>query len=139
MKCHLMALLLCASSAAADPAQVEAVNALRQAEGRAALEYSDLLAEAAMRHARDLAAAQHFSHLGSNGSDVAERVSAVGYGWCVVAENIAKGHETLAEVLSAWNASPGHRKNMLSPEMRAFAVARAEGNIWVMVLAAPGC
>ena len=80
-----------------------------------------------------------FSHDGSDGSDVSARVARTGYNWCVVAENIAKGQTGLAEVMKDWSESPGHRSNMLSAEVTEFALVQETGNIWVMVLAAPGC
>ena len=36
-------------------------------------------------------------------------------------------------------AARGHRRNMLSREAQDFALARAPGNIRVMLLARPGC
>lgn len=128
-----------ASAGVADPAATAALNDYRAAEGRAPLAYSDTLAAAALAHAEDMAARGFFDHAGSDGSSVAQRVSRQGYGWCVVAENIAKGQVSLAEVMQGWAASPGHRRNMLSREVREFALVEAPGRIWVMVLAAPGC
>ncbi len=139
MRALAFALCLPAPQALADSAQVAAVNALRAEAGRAPLVPAPKLEEAAARHAEDLARSGEFSHQGSDGSDVGARVAGLGYGWCLVAENIAKGHGRLAEVLAAWTASPGHRANLMSPEVTAFGLARAEGNIWVMVLAASGC
>ncbi|MBW4707529.1 CAP domain-containing protein [Roseobacter sp. YSTF-M11] len=141
MKALLIALILLggAGAGAADTAATEALNSFRAANNRAALSYSDLLETAALRHARDMAAWEFFDHRGSDGSDVAQRVSRTGYRWCVVAENIAKGQATLQEVMSGWANSRGHRRNMLSREVTEFALVEAPGRIWVMVLAAPGC
>lgn len=123
----------------ADTASTAALNALRADNGRAPVAYSDKLESAAARHARDMAKTQTFSHTGSDGSDVAERVTATGYRWCFVAENIARGQRTLAEVMHSWAESPGHRQNMLSGDVADFALVEAPGRIWVMVLARSGC
>lgn len=128
-----------AAPAEADPQKTSALNDLRVANGLSALTYSPRLEQAALQHADDMLRARHFSHTGSDGSDVGQRVGRTGYGWCVVAENIAQGHRNLTEVLSAWSDSPGHRANMLSREVTEFAVVEGGGYIWVMVLARPGC
>jgi uncharacterized protein YkwD len=98
-----------------------------------------MLENAATRHAVDMASRQFFSHTGSDGSDVAERVTQTGYRWCVVAENIAQGQRGLMEVMEDWSASPPHRKNMLSREVTEFALVQGAGFVWVMVLAAKDC
>lgn len=115
------------------------LNALRAQHGLAPLSYSRKLEKAARRHARDMARGGFFSHQGSDGSRIGDRVRAARYRWCAAAENIAKGQPSLTKVLTSWAQSPGHRRNMLHPEVTEFALVREEGNIWVMVLARPGC
>ncbi len=127
------------SMAIADAQKVAAVNGLRSAADLPALRYSTQLEGAARVHADDLLRAWFFAHQGSDGSDVGQRVSRTGYGWCVVAENIAQGQRDLSEVMAAWTASPGHRANMVSRDVTEFAVVQGGGYIWVMVLARPGC
>jgi uncharacterized protein YkwD len=135
----ILAWLIGATAPAADPTKTAVLNQFRAENARAALAYSDRLEEAAARHASDMASARFFSHDGSDGSTVGDRVRATGYGWCVVAENIAQGQPDLTEVMEAWAASPGHRRNMLSREVTDFALVEGPGYIWVMVLARPGC
>ena len=65
--------------------------------------------------------------------------TAAGYPWCLIAENIAKGQTSQAEVMQAWANSPPHRTNMLRPGIRDFGLARAPGDIWVLVLGATTC
>jgi len=116
-----------------------AVNALRAEHGRSALRADEELAEAAANHASDMAKNDFFSHEGSDGSDVAERVRAAGYSYCWVGENLAEGTGDVERTLDLWMASRGHRQNLLSPEAAEFALVRAEDDLWVMVLARPGC
>ncbi len=125
--------------AAADPQMTQTLNSFRAENGRTPLAYPQVLEGAALRHAKDMAQAGIFSHSGSDGSDVADRVGDAGYGWCFVAENIAKGQVSLSEVMADWAASPGHRRNMLASDADEFALVHGADNIWVMVLAAPGC
>tara|TARA_R110001606_G_scaffold364157_1_gene518490 strand:+ start:41 stop:511 length:471 start_codon:yes stop_codon:yes gene_type:complete len=113
-----------------------ALNAQRAANGRAALNADSRLAAAAQAHAADMAATGFFSHRGSNGSTMGQRITAQGYGKCVMAENIASGQQSEAEVLTTWMNSPGHRANILDPKMRAYGLGRS-GTIWVLDLG--GC
>lgn len=103
------------------------------------LQWSDKLARAALVHAQDMVAASFFSHTGSNGSTVGTRVTAAGYSWSTVAENIAAGQPTVASVMSAWMGSDGHCANVMNPSMRDFAVVCVAGTDlsthWVMDLA----
>lgn len=114
------------------------VNALRADAGLDALEVSGALAQAATGHARDMAQNGFFSHSGSNGSGIGDRARAAGYGFCYIAENIAKGQASVQAALDGWMSSTGHRRNILSDGAREFALVR-EGDIWVMMLGRPGC
>lgn len=129
----------CGTEAAGDPYGLKALNALRVGEGVGTVAYSDQLEKAAARHARDMSRAKFFSHRGSDGSDVARRVTRTGYRWCWVAENIAQGHGSLRQVMYGWENSPEHRANMLSSQAQEFALARTADNVWVMVLARKNC
>lgn len=134
--------LVPAISVAAEFSREEAVaglNALRAQHGLAPLTYSRKLERAARNHAKDMRRNGFFAHQGSDGSGVGDRLRAVGYGWCRAAENIAKGQPSLPMVMSTWRESRGHRKNMLHRDVSEFALVREAGNIWVMVLARPGC
>lgn len=124
---------------AAEPEALSRVNRLRRAAGRAALRWSPLLAGVAQAHADDMARNRFFSHGGSDGSSVGDRVARAGYGWCAVAENIARGQRDLDSVIRGWQGSPGHRRNMLSGEMAEIGLARGPRDTWVMVLARRGC
>ncbi|MEL6465018.1 MAG: CAP domain-containing protein [Pseudomonadota bacterium] len=132
-----LAMILAASVTAADPAVLSAVNAERGAQNRAPLVYDAKLEAQAQAHAQDMAVAGFFSHTGSDGSDIGQRLARAGYRYCFGAENIAAGQRSLAEVMAGWMASPGHRRNILHRRAAAVGVARAPGNLWVMVLAAP--
>ncbi len=116
-----------------------AVNAIRAEHGRAALRADDKLTRAAKAHARDMVRKGFFSHAGSDGSTTGARARAQNYGYCVIAENIAKGHLGLDEVLTSWMQSKGHRQNILNADVTEFALVRGRGDIWVMVLGASGC
>lgn len=105
--------------------------------------WSRELKRAANRHSRDMATNDFFSHTGSDGSSVGDRVSDTGYRWSAVGENIAAGYDSVASVMKGWIDSPGHCANIMSPRYRDLGVACAEsansqyGSYWTMVLAAP--
>jgi uncharacterized protein YkwD len=91
-----------------------------------ALNWSDLLAQAALRHSTDMATHDFFSHTGSDGSLVSHRVSDTGYRWRTVGENIAAGYTTPAAAMQALLDSPRHCANIMNPSFEEFGAARAD-------------
>lgn len=128
---------------AANPASAQQVrqmlNGMRAEQGLGPVTPSPRLEAAAMAHATDMAENGFFRHTGSDGSSVGQRAKKEGYGWCLIAENIAKGQGSLTEVMGAWANSPPHRKNMLQARVTDYGLVRAEGDIWVLVLGREGC
>ena len=127
----------------ADPAAdvIALTNAARATAGLPPLATHPQLQEAARAHSQDQAARNQMSHYGSNGSEVGDRVSATGYSWSAVAENVAAGYSTAQAVMSGWMGSAGHRQNILYPGVVHVGVAVATSSsgtpYWTMVLAAP--
>ena len=136
-----LALLLAAGTASADrvTGATEALAGFRGKMGLPPLVHSGQLQQAAERHARELLQRDGLSHKGRDGAGVGERVKRTGYRYCTVAENIARGQKSLDAVMLDWATSDGHRANMLLSNLRDYGLARERGNIWVLVLAAPGC
>jgi uncharacterized protein YkwD len=130
-------LALLATAAVATPAATSIINDYRSDKRRAPLVYSQALEKVAQDHANDMANKGYFSHTGANGSSVGDRVKSQKYQWCFVAENIAKGQKDLGQVMVGWKSSKGHYKNMMHKKAQEFGLARGDGNVWVMVLAAP--
>jgi uncharacterized protein YkwD len=99
------------------------------------------LDEAAQAHADWMAKNNKMSHQQSwFGSKPSDRVSATGYHWRGVAENIAMGQRTEKEVTTAWYNSSGHRRNMQG-DYRHIGIGIAyadDGSIyWCTVFANP--
>lgn len=115
------------------------LNAERSAKGLSRVDSSGRLTKAAQGHANDMSATGQFSHRSSDGRQLGDRVRGQGYGYCVLAENIAQGQRDVSDVVRVWMASPGHRRNILNPQVTEFGLGRAAGNYWVLVLARPGC
>lgn len=126
-------------------AMLVAVNQLR-AEGRMCgsdafesappLAWNGQLGSAAERHSEDMAQHSHFSHTGTDGSSVGERVSAAGYEWRRVGENIARYQQTVEQVVADWAESPGHCANLMDPSYTEFGAAELD-RYWTQVFGNP--
>lgn len=97
------------------------------------LSLSPALTRAAAAHARDMAAHDLFSHVGSDGSTPGVRATRAGYRWSMVGENIASGARAPRELVAGWLASPHHCANIMTAGFRqmgvAFAVNRASAEV----------
>ncbi|WP_428247488.1 CAP domain-containing protein [Ferrovibrio sp.] len=114
-----------------------AVNATRAKAGLDTLRENPQLRRAAADLADDLPRCGRFSHQGCDGSDLRERLARAGYPLAFAAENLAHGPANAADTLAAWLESPGHRENLLRPELREAGIAEGEllgQPLWVMVL-----
>lgn len=107
------------------------------------LAWSTQLEQAAVAHSTDMATNDFFDHTGSDGSTMVSRVNATGYGWTLLAENIAAGQSTVADVVAAWMDSPDHCENIMNPNLREIALACVRNDAatyrryWTMDLGAP--
>lgn len=119
----------CAGPTAADrKAVLAATNDLRATHGLPSLGPDPRLRNAAQDHACDMAGRGVMTHFGTDGSKPSARVKSQGYAPRVTAENIAAGRMGAARVASEWVASPGHRANILIPQMEEFGLGRAIGS-----------
>ncbi|MFL1455935.1 CAP domain-containing protein [Marinobacter sp. GN3S48] len=107
------------------------------------LAYNCPIEGAATHHSNDMAEHNFFSHTGSDGLRVGARVTATGYEWSVVGENIAAGYDDVDTVVQAWLDSPGHCRNIMDSRFSQFAVDRVDANgadyenYWTQVFATP--
>ncbi len=107
------------------------------------LAWNAMLKRAANGHSRDMARNNFFSHTGSDGSSMGERITEAGYHWSYAGENIAAGYSTVASVMDGWIKSPGHCANIMSSRYKDIGVACVPSNTadyssyWTMDLAAP--
>lgn len=108
-----------------------------------ALTWNASLTSAAQVHSNNMANYDFFSHTGLDDSTVATRVTAQGYTWSYVAENIAGGQTTAQSVVDAWMTSDGHCKNIMSEtpsEMGLACSANSDATYnyyWTQVFAKP--
>lgn len=112
---------------------LDAVNALRSANGQAAVELDANLNAAAATHSRDMSNQNRPWHFGSDGSSPIERVQRAGYSGKLIGENISETFETELETLAAWMEQPGTRRVILSPEASQMGFSwyqENNGKIW---------
>jgi hypothetical protein len=103
---------------------VRYTNEFRSAHGLPPLTLNPVLSVAAQARAVDMKAHQYFAHHNPNtGEGPSEAIEAVGYVAKVSAENIAKGSwRSDRALVQGWIDSPGHRANILNPEVREIGI-----------------
>jgi uncharacterized protein YkwD len=120
---------------------VQIVNLERQRRGLRPVEPVDLLADAARGHSADMAKRRYLAHVSPEGGTVADRITAAGYRWSNVGENIAWGQPDPRAVMKDWMHSRGHRVNILNPEFVHLGVGIAHDArqriVWTQNFAVP--
>jgi len=84
---------------------------------------SAALTAAAQHHSDDQALRHTMTHNGGDGSTPAKRISAAGYKWRTVGENVAFGYPDEDTCMRQWMESPGHRANILGKKFTHFGSA----------------
>ena len=110
------------------------VNAERTSRGLKPLRRDSDLAQAARRHAADMARRNYFAHVTPGGEDLGDRLRDAGYGdpgdgWRA-GENLGWGtgnRATPNSLVDEWLASPAHKRNMLENSFRELGVGVAAG------------
>jgi uncharacterized protein YkwD len=123
------------------------INSERESDGLPAYILQSQLQAAAQAHSTDMACNGFFSHTGSGGASVGDRVSAEGYDWSSVGENIYATGDTTSEApqlaFDWWMASPPARANILSEEYAEIGIGYVHvsgspfGGYFTAVLARP--
>jgi hypothetical protein len=90
------------------------VNGIRADNGIAPLKLNTELNQAAYDHSYDMASNDYFSHIGLNGSSIADRTAAAGYTGTSLAENLSAGYSAVVSTFNQWVNSAPHLKNMLN-------------------------
>ncbi len=117
------------------------ISSYRRSHGLGPVRVDRELMRLAQQHARAMAARNELGH--NVGARFEDRVRNSSIRARLVVENVAAGQRTLAEAFAGWRDSPGHRANMLAPEVTrmGIGVARALGSkdrvFWALILASP--
>ncbi|MGW4948044.1 CAP domain-containing protein, partial [Actinoplanes sp. NPDC004185] len=117
------------------------VNENRRRGGCDNLTVDRRLIVAANRHAAEMARRGYFAHEDSRGRRAGDRVEDAGYQWSRYGENIARGQDSVAEVVDGWMKSPEHRENIMDCGLREVGVGLAfsadRTPYWVQDFATP--
>jgi uncharacterized protein YkwD len=106
------------ATAKMEAAVCQRINEIRQKNELNLLENNERLAQVARNYSQQMARDNFFSHTGSDGSTLSQRVRAGGISYWVVGENLFKSTnapEPVPLAVKGWMNSPGHRENILRP------------------------
>lgn len=93
---------------------------------------------AARVHSRDMAERGYFDHDNPDGESPFDRMERAGYQFRAAGENIAQGYPTPEAVVDGWLESPGHCRNIMSPDFTEIGVGFwSMGSYWTQTFAAP--
>ncbi|MET9245677.1 CAP domain-containing protein [Nonomuraea sp. NPDC003709] len=105
---------------------VRLTNAERVKGGCDPLKHDARLRRAAFGHSADMAKNDYFDHDSQDGRDMVDRIRATGFTGSTLAENIAMGQRSAAEVVKGWMNSDGHRKNIMNCSYTLIGVGAAK-------------
>jgi hypothetical protein len=97
-------------------------NQARAQAGVGRLQWDPALATAALKHCQRMAAEGPIAHRYGGELDLSGRAGEAGAHFSVIEENVAIG-QSAAAINDEWMQSPGHRQNLLSPDVDRIGVA----------------
>jgi len=125
---------------------LDLINEERKKENVPALTLDPLLCKVARAHAENMARSETISHA-LDGKMVGDRVTATGYDWSVVRENLARvedsGDKTPdpAQIHKSWMKSTAPRANIVEAKVTQIGLGRVRSKkgdwYYTLVLAAP--
>lgn len=132
---HASAAMACPPVAAVEAeVHLAAINTARANAGLDPLTHDPVLSRMAQGHACDMAERGYFDHTAPGGSGLFDRARRAGLsGFCQLAENIARGQRDIPTVMEIWLRSPGHRTNLMDPDLTHVGLGRGPGPHWVQV------
>jgi uncharacterized protein YkwD len=105
-------------------------NNARVLNGLPPLRANLLLNTIAESRATDMLEKQYFAHVSPTGQQASDIAQGVGYQYKIIAENIGSGDfYTNKKIIDGWMQSPGHRRNILSPEVEEIGAAVLKGKM----------
>lgn len=123
---------------------VALVNQARCANGLTPVTVNPLLNNAGTVHSIDMAVNNFLGHTGSNGSEVGDRVTAQGYPWIWIGQNIAGGQTSIPQTFNTWMNSEADRNKILNPDFREMGLGHVYSessnldHYWTQVFASRG-
>jgi uncharacterized protein YkwD len=119
--------------AGAERALFDSLNHARQAQGLPALRWNPALANAAQRHAQEMARHNSVSHTLPGEPSLAGRATKAGARFSWISENIVQSTSAAGAHQQFMN-SPNHRANILDGDMNSVGIGIAErhGQLFVV-------
>jgi len=110
-----------------------AANGERTQRGLQPLRWDAALYRAAFGHAQEMAARASISHQYAGEAELADRGRSAGARFSEIAENVAEA-PTAVRIHDAWMNSPGHRANLLDPQVDSvgISVMRRDGQLYAV-------
>jgi uncharacterized protein YkwD len=102
-------------------------NQARAAQGIARLQWDPALAAAALQHCRRMVAEGPIAHRYGGEPDLTARAGDAGAHFSLIEENVALGAYA-ATIHDSWMHSPGHRANLLNPDVDRVGIAVVPAN-----------
>jgi uncharacterized protein YkwD len=99
-----------------------AANEARANQGLAPVHLDPVLTEASAAHAREMADHAGISHQFNDEPDLAERGAKAGAHFSLISENVGEA-PTSVIIHDLWMHSPGHRANLLDPNVDSIGIA----------------
>ena len=109
----------------ADEQLLALANAARAEVGAGRLHWDPTLAAAALYHCRRMVAEGPIGHQYNGEPDLTSRAGQAGAHFDLIEENVAVG-PSASVIHEEWMHSPGHRQNLLNPEVDRIGVAVVE-------------
>lgn len=122
---------------------IRLVNQARLQAGLVRLDENEVLGRVAMKYSQRMANEGFYGHVDPQGKQVSDRIADTGYLARMSAENIARGQPDPALVVDGWLKSPGHRANIMNPDLREIGAGYAINptdaylHYWTHVFATP--
>jgi len=108
-------------------------NQARAANGAGPLKWDPALATAALAHCRRMAQEGEIAHRYGGEADLTERAGQAGAHFSLIEENVALG-SYVNRIHEGWMNSPGHRANLLNPEVNRVGISVvAAGGVYYAV------
>jgi uncharacterized YkwD family protein len=114
-----------ATTASVEKTLLQLANQERSRYGLAPLQADTTLANLARLKSRDMVAKHYFSHNSPTYGSPAQMLAKYGISYMQFAENIAQG-SSATQIHQMWMASPGHRANILNPQLTKLGVGVAQ-------------
>ncbi|PIR89294.1 MAG: hypothetical protein COU07_00125 [Candidatus Harrisonbacteria bacterium CG10_big_fil_rev_8_21_14_0_10_40_38] len=106
---------------------VDETNKVRTEAAENTLKINPILEKAAQSKAEDMAQKGYFSHESPDGKSPWEWISEAGYKYASAGENLAVNFVDSKDVINAWLASEGHKKNILNKYFTEIGIGTAKG------------